>query len=153
VKNELGWVGERDGISDDYVIQAGDEGFFNVRSYYHGKCNRENMTQGQEKRFRSIFEKAGFKVLEMTAIPNEYCPCEYCAPWFLVKTEFGTIKIGWRKQVINISIDTSLNFIELFKDEDVTKGVSYIHAWGNEKAQEYLVKIFASLKSLHAVLA
>lgn len=153
VKNEHGWLSERDGITDDYVIQAGDEGFFNIWTYYHQACNRKHLHQQEELRFKDIFEKAGFKDIRMASLPNEYCPCDHCAPWFNVNTEFGTIKIGWRKRVINIDwslLEQTLkecgklpkkNILSLFKKEDVTKEETLIHAWGWEKAEEYLTKI------------
>ncbi|MBI2120346.1 MAG: hypothetical protein HYT94_01840 [Parcubacteria group bacterium] len=149
VKNEKGWVSERDGITDRYVIKDGDEGFFNVWTYYHSECNRKHMDEKQEREFREIFTKANFTDIQMTSLPNEYCPCEHCPPWFDVETEFGTIKIGWRKRVINIDwanvIPTTVAYRKLtdklFEDEDVTKGVGYIHAWGYDKAVAYLTRL------------
>jgi hypothetical protein len=143
--NDNGWVSERDGIDDNYVIQEGDEGFFNIWTYLHKPCNRQNLAATEESEFRKIFENAGFQTVEMEGIPNKYCPCERCAPWFNVRTEFGTIVIGWRKRVINIDW-TGVKpkrgkLISLFKDEDVTKGDGGIHAWGWEKAQDYLTRI------------
>lgn len=77
-------------------------------------------------------------------IPNEYWNEDVHNPWLIVTTKKGHIKIGWRKRVI--VIDWSASIIEaesdtLFPDEDVTKGEKYIHAWGYEKAQEYIDKI------------
>lgn len=148
VVNEKGWVGEKDDINDDYVIQEGDEGFFNIRKYFHGECNRNYLATEEEKKFREIFEKAGFQITKLTPIPNQYCSCEMCAPWFDVETEFGVIQIGWRKRVINIDWDT-LNLTEtvlhLFQDEDVTKGEGGIHAWGWDKAKDYLSRLHGHL--------
>jgi len=157
VKNERGWLNEKDGITDDYVIQAGDEGFFNVWKFFHHTCNREHLHQEAERQFRSIFEKAGFKEIRMAALPNEYYPSDYSAPWFNVSTEFGTIKIGWRKRVINIdwsAMEETLracgklpkqSILSLFDKENVTKGNTFIHAWGWEKAQDYLSRIHGLL--------
>jgi hypothetical protein len=142
VKNERGWLDEEDGITDDYVIQSGDEGFFNVWIYFHHTCNRIDLSQNMKARFKEIFEKAGFKKVLIWSIKNEYCSCEVCAPWFNVNTEFGTIKIGWRKRVINIDWGSLQKISSLFEDEGVTKGDNYIHAWSWEKAQEYLTKIY-----------
>lgn len=152
VKNEHGWLDEKDGITDDYVIQSGDEGFFNVWKYFHNTCNKIYLRESMKAKFKKLFEGSGFKDVKMFARKNEYCSCELCAPWFNVKTEFGNIKIGWRKRVINIdwgsptvTVRSKLlhkNISSLFKDEDVTKGNDYIHAWGWEKAQEYLTKIY-----------
>lgn len=156
VKNKLGWVGEQQGINEGYVIQEGDFGHFDVFTYYHSKCNRINLLKEEEKYFTEIFEKAGFVNFSLIEISNEYCNCEHCAPWFNITTQFGVIKIGWRKRVINIdwsklyddtpelkSINSKLT--NLFENEDTTKGQNYIHAWGAEKAQEYLKTIHSYL--------
>lgn len=147
VKNERGWVRERDGIDDNYIVQSGDEGFFNVWKYFHSTCNREHLQQEEERRFREIFVVAGFQTVTMTSRPNEYCPCDHCASWFDVNTEFGVITIGWRKRVINIDWKwvTGKNPKGLFASEDVTNGDFYIHAWGWDKAQEYLTRIYREL--------
>jgi hypothetical protein len=150
VKNERGWISDRDGVTDDYVIQDGDEGFFNVRRYYHKTCNRANLAATYEQEFRELLGKAGFDIVAMQSMPNEYCPCEVCAPWFNVETPYGCIKIGWRKRVINIDWSgiTEAGFasdneiLALFVGEDITKGTNYIHAWGWEKAQDYLRRIY-----------
>ncbi|MFA6437153.1 MAG: hypothetical protein WC242_03245 [Candidatus Paceibacterota bacterium] len=78
-----------------------------------------------------------------------------------METEFGTIKIGWRKRVININWsdvakkleergyeNASQKILALFESEDVTKDGSNIHAWGYEKAKGYLRQIRKYLKSL-----
>jgi len=154
VKNKRGWRSGKEGIGDDYVIRTGDEAFFNVWSYFHSKCNRKHLSETAERKFKKIFEGAGFKDIRMMKIPNEYCSCNRCLPWFYVNTEFGTFKIGWRKRVIDIAWCGLLktltacgqkpkkNILSLFEKEDVTKGETNIHAWGWEKAEEYLSKIY-----------
>lgn len=80
-------------------------------------------------------------------IPNGYGPKGpyfKFSPWFVVTTRQGRIKIGWRRRVLEISWDESnvkLSAEELFPDEDVTKSGRLIHAWGYEKALEYVNKI------------
>lgn len=86
-------------------------------------------------------------------IDNEYWgehPYAWASPWLLVTTAKGVIKIGWRKRVINIDwsqSDVKTEARDLFPTEDVTKGdytnPRYIHAWGYEKAKEYLDKILS----------
>lgn len=151
VKNERGWVSTRDGINDDYVIQTGDEGFFNVWTYYHHSCNRLNLAFTEETYFRDVFAKAGFNVAVLHHLPNGYCPCDKCAPWFKVETEVGPITLGWRKRVINIDWSKTphkgKNIPALFSDEDVTKDNTSIHAWGQDKAIEYLSKIRVALSA------
>jgi len=76
-------------------------------------------------------------------IPNEYDKSN--RPWFLVTTKIGHIKIGWRKRVIVLDWSCTTNkgrAVDLFAD-DVTKDVHMIHAWGYEKAKEYIAKLMS----------
>ncbi len=87
-----------------------------------------------------LFENRAIYVEE---IPNGYCS-RYCCkhlPWFIITTNKGRIKIGWRKRVIEIDwkdSDIKNTAEELFPQEDVTKFECKIHAWGYKKAKEYL---------------
>ncbi len=140
--NEEGWRSAKDGITPSYIIEPGDEAFLNVVRYKHYKCHCSKRDKDQEISFRNIFKEAGIEILHLKAIPNEYCRCVLCAPWFLVTTPIGTIKIGWRKRVINIDwSQAKLNVGNMFDKEDVTKWNDGIHAWSKEKAIEYLSKI------------
>jgi len=161
VLNKGGWMKERDGITDDYVIEDGDDGYFNVWTYYHKDCHKKFKNDREVNDFAKLFEDAGFKDFEMEAIPNGYCKdedCTACASWFDVHfgkglKYRGRIKIGWRKRVINIDWSgMAINFgrgvfdyrgdiLKSFSKEDVTKGDYYIHAWGIEKATFYLKKM------------
>jgi hypothetical protein len=95
------------------------------------------------KEKNEIISLFGDRAILVEEIPNGYCSNSCCKhkPWFIVTTTKGRIKIGWRKRVINI--DWSDSMIEydadaLFHTEDVTKDDKYIHAWGLEKAKEYI---------------
>jgi len=140
--NERGWAGKEEGITDDYVIQEGDEARFVVWKYYHKSCNNERLGWLAYQFFKEIFSSAGFEQFDLLQIPNQYGSFSYRGPWFEVQTEIGTITIGWRKRVINIEWPTiGQDLLPLFKDEDVTKSECNIHAWTEEKAIEYLSKI------------
>lgn len=74
-------------------------------------------------------------------IPNEYDKSN--RPWFVVTTKIGHIKIGWRKRVIVIDWSRTTNkgrAVDLFED-DVTKDAHMIHAWGYEKAKQYIERL------------
>lgn len=151
VKNEMGWVRDRDGITDSYIIQEGDEGHFNVWKYFHKSCYAERLENESKQEFFEIFKAAGFINFSMSKIPNEYCKCEKCSPWWNVNTIYGTLKIGWRKHVINIDWSGLIppfnrpGISKLFKEEDVTMGATFIHADGREEAVEYLQNILEIL--------
>lgn len=106
-----------------------------------------------------VYDEAPFDLL-----PNGYCNQECCKhiPWLKFHTPDGDIVIGWRKRVI--SIEWQENFkpfdMAVFNKENVTKWEGDnniyktikkgqartnvkrgIHAWGENKAYEYLKKI------------
>ena len=94
----------------------------------------------QVKAMTELFDEPIF----VEQIPNGYGP--WGAPWLIVTTKIGRIKIGWRKRVIEIdysdsTVNAAANYI--FPDENVTKGDRYIHAWGYDKAREYIKKIMS----------
>lgn len=79
-------------------------------------------------------------------ITNGYCSAPCCAhrPWFIVTTKVGPITIGWRKRVIVVDwskSDVTKDAWDLFGKEDTTKEGRMIHAWGYDKAKEYVVAI------------
>lgn len=90
----------------------------------------------------SLFPIAEF----VEELPNGYCSKGCCKhlPWFRVMTRIGPVEIGWRKRVIHIDWSNSMLKIkaeDLFPQENTTKGDFYIHAWGIDKAREYVTKI------------
>jgi hypothetical protein len=111
---------------------------------YHEDCNKFVLYEKTKKQFDYICSKV-FENYSIHAIKNEYGSANYNGSWFIIKTENGDIKIGWRKRVILIEwLDSYKIFSFNGKDEDVTKYFSgkqrYIHAWSVEKAIEYLLK-------------
>ncbi len=121
-----------------------------------------------EERMKALFLLSGFEIEQSYKLANEYWPdCEDYAdirrdsPWWLVKTEYGMIKIGWRKRVIDIDwSDTEYRAGEskfwdgrdidgIVKNEVmVTKGRMHIHAWGYAKAVEYLTILHLRLRQV-----
>lgn len=138
-KNEHGWLDNKE-VDDSYTIQPGDEYYFNIWAYYHPSCSEIDIAQRQLNEFKDVFTRAGMEHVIMKPIPNGYCPCEVCGPWFEVQTPYGMITLGWRKRVINVDCNW-VDLRALFPEENVTMGKDYIHAWGYDKAVEYIKKI------------
>ena len=110
------------------------------------KVNEADKRQEHVEKLTEIFKLAGFDPIHVETIDSQYCSeaCCYKYPWVIITTEKGRIKLGWRKRVMNLDwsdSDIKLDGEEIFKDENVTKGKSFIHCWGTEKAIEYLKKL------------
>ena len=127
------------------------------KTYYHSKSIND-MTN-------LLMDKVYNECPDFDLLPNGYCNQDCCShvPWFCFHTSDGDIIIGWRKHVI--SIEWQENFkpfdMAIFNGENVTKwcenfshipksidhgiltttGKRGIHAWGREKAYEYLKKV------------
>jgi hypothetical protein len=151
VVNEKGWryhhpPFNNERVTQEYIAEAGDESSLTVFIFEHTRCSELRQARWSREFFTEVFTGAGFKNLVMNEIPNEYCPCEACGPWFLAKIPAGDLKIGWRKRVINIDWKgTGKALPTLFESEEVTRGDDHIHAWGKEKAIEYLAKLRTAL--------
>lgn len=106
------------------------------------------INQFPQEKVLSLFMLADIKVLDMDEIPNQYWPRvpDYLelrdkSPWWLVYTEFGTIKIGWRKRVMQIDwnrFEDEKASAVIVTDDDVTKSPYNVHAYSEPKAVEYL---------------
>ena len=144
-EGERGWVYKAN--KDTYLVQPGDSGYFNVWTYRHPLCQENRLRKLETNYFEEIFTKSGYKQVVLNAIPNEYCgdpTC--CGPWFLVRTEVGNFKVGWRKRVINLEwagkgVGPERDLTHLFKGESTTLERDYVHAHGREKLIDYLRRI------------
>ena len=121
-----------------------DEAFDVVEDVFRS----ESLLRHPEQRARAKEEKVSFLSLFadpilVDEVPNGYCDRWCCKhlPWFKVTTRAGVFTIGWRKSVIHVEWDRGRGAEELFPDEDVTKFGRTIHAWGYEKAREYVGKV------------
>jgi len=122
-----------------------------------------------EEQVKALFLLSGIKTKSYHKLENQYWPlCKTYddirrnSPWWLVQTEFGFIKVGWRKNVMLIDwADTPYRIGEgqHFKDrpeciipgitsDDVTQGATFIHAWGYHKALQYLTLIHLRLQQV-----
>jgi hypothetical protein len=118
------------------------------------RTNPEQIAErdAEKKHFTEMFPEN--MVVLMEPIPNQYCSrwCCEMSPWYKVTTPKGIVTLGWRKRVINITYELrvtgGVDTDNLFPDEQPTKGkdythpaTSYIHAYGYDKAKQYLAVI------------
>jgi hypothetical protein len=152
VVNEHGWLSEKDGVTDDRIIEDGDEGFFNCWKYFHIACRESEVTERTEKQFREILREAGYpSEIVLLPTPNEYGSASYRGPWFTFCYRGEEIRIGWRKRVIEIdwsrvSSPQVRALIALdFANVDSTHTDTVVHAYEPKVASSYLADIRAHL--------
>lgn len=124
--------------------------------FYHDSCwrNYRKLTEVDKFTRRMVGLLYKDTDYQFELLPNGYCHEDCCShiPWFLFHTIDGDIIMGWRKRVISIEWQGNykpFDMNELFSTEDVTKweegGKRGIHAWGKDKAYEYLNKVLKSV--------
>jgi len=111
----------------------------------------------KQKEVEAFFTLADIKVLAVkelidgygysAADERFYTTLPRCA-WYFVKTPYGWIEIGWRKNVMSIDWKDTLLRKKLDVKEQTTSEVTYIHAWEEEKALKYLKLLSQELKEL-----
>jgi hypothetical protein len=146
-----------------------------VEEFMHGYCQRLAAERTALRSYQDIANMVGVGNPVVTPTPNEYCKDD--APWALMRTARGTIKIGWRKRVLHIewsdmidrvvkrccrsvnayedyerkkTIRKALSAETLFPAENVTKGADCIHAWSEVKAFEYLCVLHAAMAAVRS---
>jgi len=124
------------------------------RAYCHQKVDEKEQkaladTERCMQEYAGMFKAAGFEYAVPKCIPSEYG--FWPSDWFMMGTEFGPIKVGHRKRVINLdwsevnNLSEKPDLIQFFDQYEVTKGEAYIHAHGHVKLMEYLVILYDKL--------
>lgn len=137
-------------VDKDNIIKGGDSIFVTVWNYKHEECHQLSIIQCSLKEMTEAINNTGLLgEFNLIMIKNQYYPGDK-EPWYRLqfKTPTGNheITIGWRKRVINIDWSKSGKDLKhLFANENVTKESFLIHAYGYEKATEYLKKIIPAL--------
>lgn len=94
-----------------------------------------------EAQVRALFLLAGFDVSGVYETKNRYWGSDDVkGPWFLMKTQFGLVRIGWRKRVIEIEWP-DLKVRKIITEDDFTKNETLVHAYSYHKALEYLTEL------------
>ena len=105
-----------------------------------------------QEQVKGLFALAGIPILKTWESPNKYWPKAYIeqrekSPWWLIKTPYGLIEIGWRKRVIHIDwSDTRLR--KIITEDEVSRDEEYVHAWGYDKAVQYLTELKWAFKEM-----
>jgi hypothetical protein len=157
----FGWTLE---TSYDFVRLSSREPLDSTGGFEHVYCRKLSAEREVTKEFQGYLEKAGLGRALLTMIPNEYWK-DGAEPWCLVRTPFGTLKMGWRKRVLSIDwsqvLEDRMKRVEkldidvrydarnalrdafdgraLFPNDDVTRWETGVHAWNESKIVEYLV--------------
>ena len=130
--------------------------------FYHDSCwlNYRKLTEVDDftrKLLGFIYSSNDY---QFELLPNGYsdADCYSHIPWFLFHTIDGDIIMGWRKRVISIEWQENykpFDMNELFGTENVTKweegGKRGIHAYGMEKAEEYLKKVLENVNPGYSI--
>lgn len=141
---------------DRKITEEEEKEFYRIGSAIQNMLVKNSMlmSPAYQQRMKTEREELlalfGEEKIYVMEVPNGYHH-DIPDPWFKVYTKKGPITIGWRKRVINIDwtdSDIKENGNKLFPDENVTKSdayeqTKYIHAWGLEKAQEYINKLLS----------
>lgn len=123
---------------DSYVIQPGDKTYFTKVQYYHSGCRQYKVDTEVRAQFEKAFLDSGVAATKWEEVPNQYGSQSYNGQWYLVTTDIGVVRVGWRKRVIEIVFPVQVDVGELFANENTTKSENLIHAWGYDKLTEYL---------------
>lgn len=139
-------------LNSDAIQQAADKAAHCVLSEIRGAVLRDDpktqrLVTQERQNLLALFPGRIF----VEEIPNGYCSAWCCRhiPWYVVTTEIGRFTIGWRKSVIQIDWSETVgtgSAEELFSNEDVTKTDRMIHAWGYDKANQYIDTVIASAR-------
>ena len=106
---------------------------------YHSECYRQYSANLTYQKIVKALTKANIDIIGSIRVKNEYGSEEWTGPWYIFDTNYGLIKIGYRKKVINLDFQLiTKDYLPDGKRDNVTHGPGYIHAWGVLKLTEYL---------------
>lgn len=147
-----GWEATSESLADQTMWEL-------IDSHVHSTCLMRHIGFVEMSDIYLAIHDAKLRFDGLVMIKNRYWPKaypEHTKPWY--ETELldypVILTIGYRKRVIEISVEGDWlpweAFRTTFEKEDVTKDFDpkkmLVHAWGNEKMREYLVRIAEVLK-------
>lgn len=152
-KNEFGHLrrisrntttGETHGDIDPktHIIEKGDEAEFQTLTFKHQGCNKAELERQTYADFSKAFHDAGMTISATQQVPNEYGSTSYRGPWYIITTQFGPFKVGWRKRVIELNWTAAgEDYLGLFNDVKDTKDHTGLHAYSYQDLMKYLTRI------------
>jgi hypothetical protein len=140
------WTCKRCG--EGWTLQNAHDTYGTERMMHVG-CRRLEALEQAQSEFHELFARAGIPVKASHLIPDRYWgPSDpFGKPWMIADTSFGPIRIGWRKRVISIDWELPGSKFKVAGDEvvgndRVTCSAALVHAWGHDKAVEYLQRLW-----------
>jgi len=119
--------------------------------------DKRKLTYAYQEDFRRMFALAGFETMVFYPIPNEYYGDDQLfgtSKWFMVDTDYGKIKIGPRKNVINVDWSATGRDLEVFfYKHESTVSAHYAHAWNNYECLGILTLLYKLLSKDEESLA
>lgn len=114
------------------------------REYQLG-AEYERRRKDEFEKICATFELANITVKTWFALENCYWPAypNYFGlrtPWYLAMTDWGPIKVGWRKRVLSINWETTM-IRKIVTEHAVTKSDVMVHAYKYEDAVSYLKEL------------
>lgn len=103
-------------------------------------------TESERNSICAVFTLAGEKIEKIFDLENQYWPnhpeyYEARSPWYLMKTRFGFVTVGWRKNVLEINWEET-KLRKVVTEDNVTKSETHVHAWSYKDALSYLTTLF-----------
>lgn len=111
----------------------------------------EKKTKEESDKIIACLRLADFPFTEFYLLENRYWPkhpdyFSVRSPWYLFKTPFGLLEIGWRKRVISIDWEDFKARGQVVGEDKTTNDSSSAHAWTYEKLIEYLKELLKLTK-------
>lgn len=109
---------------------------FLYTTHYHSACHLKLVEDNTKSDIVEAIESTEFIISGMIRTKNRYGSEIYNGPWWMVDTQYGLLRIGWRKRVIEISYE----FIDrhYLPNTEETRGPGYEHVYGYEKLSQAL---------------
>lgn len=131
------------------ITKADKVHLYTRHDIYHRDCYQQTLHKTKCQEFEKVFRAAGINIFGQIRTKNEYGTESWKGPWFIFDTEYGPIKVGWRKRVI--AVDYRFINRDYLVVSDETCGPGYEHVEGYDKLEVSLRNFVHYLKQNHLV--